>query len=220
MDRREQIAHLSQFVSPRRLDKFHRVLDRRSRYITVVLEDIYQPHNASAVLRSCDGFGFQDVHIIENRNSYKINPKVELGTSGWLSITRYRDGDYNSIKALEALRSRGYRIVATGPPEKASTALEDFALSAGPAALFFGNELDGLTEAVMAAADERLFIPMFGFVESFNLSVACAVTLHHLRHRLNLLDIDIHLSEEEREELLLQWLLGKIKKWRNSDNER
>jgi len=186
------------------------VLDQRTRYITVVLEDIYQPHNASAVLRSCDAFGIQDVHIIENRNTYQVNPKVELGTRQWLSLQRYNRSDNNTAEAAAALKSQGYRIIATSP-HVGNTHLEDFDLSRGKAAFFFGNELNGLSATVCDLADEFMTIPMFGFVESFNISVSCALSLHHLVHALRRSAIDWHLREEECEILMLDWLRNSIK---------
>ncbi len=204
------IPYLSSFVTSERLRKMRAVLAERTRYITIALEDIYQPHNASAVLRSCDGFGIQDVHIIENRNTYEVNPKVELGTKQWLSLTRYSRSEENTTAAVESLRSRGYRIVATSPHAE-DVNLEEFDLSRGKAAFFFGNELDGLSRVLLDAADEFMKIPMFGFVESFNISVSCALTLHHLVHALRASGIDWHIPEEEQELLLLQWLRNSIK---------
>jgi len=217
-ERRQLIAHLSGFLTEERYEKMISILENRTRYLTVVLEDIYQPHNASAVLRSCDGFGVQDVHIIENRNSYKVNPGVELGTSRWLSLTKYNRKGYNSSEAIERLRGQGYRIVATSPHGN-DTPLEEFDLQSGKAALFFGNELDGLTDGVLEEADEFLRIPMYGFVESFNISVSCAITLHHLVYRLRGMPFEWRLTEEEREELLLAWMRRSIKRWKTIEGE-
>jgi tRNA (guanosine-2'-O-)-methyltransferase len=210
-ERRTRIEYLSGFVTERRLARFHEVLNQRTRYITVALEDIYQPHNASAVLRSCDGFGVQDAYIIENRNSYTVNPGVELGTRQWLTLHRFSGEEYNTSRAITRLRSSGYRIVAT-TPHTGDVPLEEFDLTAGPAAFFFGNELDGLSETMLEEADEYMRIPMYGFVESFNISVSCALTLHHLSHRLRGSDLPWRLSGKEREELLLQWLRSSIKR--------
>ena len=184
------------------------VLSRRTRYITVVLEDIFQPHNASAVLRSCDGFGIQDVHIIENRNSFNPNKEVDMGTSQWLSLSRSKPSgaaDSCTRQSLEELKSRGYRIVAT-TPHTDDVDLEDFDLGAGKTAIVFGTELEGISREVEESADEFLKIPMYGFVESFNISVACALTLHHLSWKLRGSDINWKLDEEEREDIMLEWL--------------
>ncbi len=203
--------YLSGFVTEQRLDKIRRVLAQRHRYITVMLEDIYQPHNASAVLRSCDAFGIQDVHIVENRNRYRINPDVELGTAQWLSITRYNAGEHNTAEAVRALRKKGYRIVATAPHSD-DCLLADLDLSPGPVALMFGTELSGLSDQAMELADEFVRIPMHGFVESFNISVSAALSLYDLDRRLRSSDIAFQLTEDEHCEIQGQWLAASIKK--------
>ncbi len=204
--------HLSEFTTEQRLEKINRVLDLRTRYMTVVLEDIFQPHNASAVLRSCDGFGVQNVHIIENRNTFAPTKTVDMGTAQWLSINKYRaeKGTSSTIQTLRKLKSDGYRIVATTPHTN-DVNLEDFDLEKGKFAVVLGTELEGITDDVMNEADEFLKIPMFGFVESFNISVACALILHHLSWKLRDSGIDWKLPDEEREEVLLSWLRGTVK---------
>ncbi|MFW5814722.1 MAG: TrmH family RNA methyltransferase [Spirochaetota bacterium] len=203
------IDYLARFVTEARRARMHAVLAERTRYLTVAVEDIYQPHNASAVLRTCDCFGVQDVHIIENRNEYRLNPGVELGTAQWLTLHRYRDGGNNTHAALESLREAGYRVVAT-TPHTDQVALEEFDLRAGPVALLFGNELEGLSDAALEAADEHLIIPMYGFVESFNISVSAAIVLHHLTHALRASGLDYRLGDEERREIELAWLRSSI----------
>jgi tRNA (guanosine-2'-O-)-methyltransferase len=218
-ERRQRIDYLSGFVTARRLERLRQVLAYRTRYITVALEDIYQAHNASAVLRSCDGFGVQDAYIIENRNTYTVNPGVELGTRQWLTLHRYGAGEYNTSAAAADLRSRGYRIVAA-TPHSGDVPLEEFDLESGPAAFFFGNELDGLTEGMLEEAEEHMRIPMYGFVESFNISVSCALTLHHLSYRLRRSAISWELSGDEREELLLEWLRNSVKRSQEIEEAR
>ena len=109
------ILYLQQFVTERRLKLFDSRLENRTRYLTVVLEDIFQPHNASAVMRSCECFGIQDLHIIENRNAYRINPDVALGSYKWLTLKRYNLPGDNTTRALVLLKQEGYRIVAAMP---------------------------------------------------------------------------------------------------------
>jgi tRNA (guanosine-2'-O-)-methyltransferase len=186
------------------------VLGERTRYITVAVEDIYQPHNASAVLRTCDALGVQDVHIIENRNSYQVNPGVELGTAQWLTLYRHQSGRDNTVAAIEAIRSDGYRIVATSPHARQQT-LEQLDLERGRIALLFGTEMDGLSDTALSLCDEYVAIPMVGFVESFNISVSAALVLYSLTRRLRASRVDYHLSETETEELLLAWLRQSIK---------
>ncbi|HAK44687.1 MAG TPA: TrmH family RNA methyltransferase [Spirochaeta sp.] len=199
--------YLFSFTTENRRNRMGTVLAQRTRYITVVLEDIFQPHNASAVLRSCDGFGIQDVHVIENRNQFNPNKEVDMGTSQWLSISRNKpeNGRSCSAETLERLKKNGYRIVATTPHTN-DTNLEDFDLNPGKTAIVLGTELEGISSDVEAAADEFLKIPMHGFVESFNISVANALILHHLSWKLRNSDIDWKLSEEEQQQIQLEWL--------------
>lgn len=191
---KELINYLSEYITPERKELFEKVLSSRTRYLTVVLEDIYQSQNASAVLRSCDCFGIQDVHIIENRNQFKVNPDVTLGSTKWLNLHHYREKEQNTLDCINHLRNQGYRIVATSPHAN-DTNLEDFDLGKGKAALIFGTELTGISAVVENNADEFLKIPMFGFTESFNISVSAAITLHHLNLRLRQSDIDYLLKE-------------------------
>ena len=203
------VSYLSGFLTERRLARFHEVLEYRTRYITVALEDIYQPHNASAVLRTCDGFGVQDVHIIENRNTYRVNPEVALGSSQWLSLIKYNRNENNTVEAIRSLRARGYRVVAT-TPHRDEVSLEDLDLGAGPLAFLLGNELDGLSEAAIEEADVHMRIPIYGFVESFNISVAAAIILHHTTLALRRSDRAWKLTDEEKQTILLEWVRRSI----------
>lgn len=204
------INYLSEFITPKRKELFYKVLETRTRYITVVLEDIYQAQNASAVLRSCECFGIQDVHIIENRNPYTLNPDVVLGADKWLNLHRYADQEDNTTRAIEQLRREGYRLVATSLNEGA-TLLEEFDLKKGKTAIFFGTELTGLTETVLDQADELLQIPVYGFTDSFNISVSAAIILHHLSHKLRKSAINWKLGNKEGEDILLEWLQRSIR---------
>jgi len=209
--KQELIKYLSGFITPRRLEIFETVLERRTRYITVVLEDIYQSHNASAVLRSCECFGIQDVHIIENRNPYAVNPDVALGSDKWLTINTYSRLKDNTRSAIRSLRKNGYRIVAT-TPHKDSVSVHDFDLSDGKVALMFGTELRGLSEDALKDADEFLHLPMVGFTESLNISVSVAIILFHLTQTLQSLSLNWQLTPLERSEIKLNWLRKSIKK--------
>ena len=208
--RKKIIEELSGFITQRRRELFDRVLDFRTRYITVVLEDIYQSHNASAVLRTCECFGIQDVHIIENRNTYNINPDVVLGATKWLNLKKYNSLDYNTTKTIRDLKERGYRIIATTLNEEA-VPLPNFNLHTGKCALFFGTELTGLTDQVLDEADEFLKIPIYGFTESFNISVSAAIILNQLTMGLHQSDLSWRLSKAEREEQLVDWLKKSIR---------
>lgn len=204
------ITYLQGFISPERLQRMENVLSYRTRYLCVVLEDIFQPHNASAVLRSCDACGVQDVHIIENRNSHRTTSGIELGTAQWLSRHRYRESDNNTLSAIQTLRSRGYRIVATSPHAE-DVPPSDFDLGKGPAALLFGTELNGLSDLAMQEADEFIRIPMHGFVESYNISVSVAIILNRLIERLHNSSVHWQLEEKEIHELRLQYVRNSIR---------
>lgn len=204
------IEHLSGCITESRLSLFKRILAERTRYITVLLEDIYQSQNASAVLRTCDCTGIQDVHIVEQRNEYEINPDVALGSNQWLSLHYYNEKSNNLVTAIDALKKTGYRIVATSPHVEGTTP-ETFDLEKGKAALMFGTELNGLTDQALELADEFIQIPMVGFTESYNISVSAAISLYGLRKRLEDSFLDWRIGEEERAGLLLEWLRTSIK---------
>lgn len=205
------IQYLSQFVGDERLALFGNILEKRTRYLTVVLEDIYQTQNASAVLRTCDCFGLQDIHIIENQNPFKVNARVTLGSTKWLSLYRYNSMQNNTPAALQHLKSKGYRIVAT-IPDPSAVALNDFNLEEGKTALVFGSEKPGISSLAASYADEFLTIPMVGFTDSLNISVSVAVIVHQLTNRLYNSEIQWHLNPDDREEVMLQWLRRQIKR--------
>ena len=209
-EREEIIACLEGFVTENRRDKMARVLDNRTRQLTVVMENIFQPMNASAVLRHCDALGIQDVHIIENSNNWKTNADVDLGTAQWLTINRYNKEENNTVAALRSLKDRGYRIIATSP-HPGGYELDETDLSRGKAAIVFGTEMHGISDLVREEADEFLKIPMVGFVESFNISASCAIILYTLRNKLEKLETDWRLGDEEKRDLYLSWLRKSIK---------
>ena len=204
------LGFLRSFISESRNRKFDKIIRNRTKYLTIVLEDIFQSHNASAVLRSCDCFGIQDVHIIENENIYEVNPDVALGSSKWLSITKYNSTSHNTIECLNHLKNEGYKIVATSPHEN------DFSPDNFPLdqkfALVFGTELKGLSKEAFESADAYIKIPMVGFTESLNISVSAALLLYSLSERLRTSDHDWHLTMEEETETLLQWTRSSIRR--------
>lgn len=202
---------LTPMVNENRLRLIDKILDLRTRYVTLVLEDIYQTHNASAVLRTCDCFGIQDVHIIENRNRYELNPEVELGAAQWLSLHRYNKLKNNTKVAISSLKKAGYRIVAA-TPHKEDADVQDFDLSAGKVAIMLGTEMQGLSKEALDLADEFVKIPMMGFTESFNISVSAAIILYELHYRLRNSDLPWKLHAEEREGIKLQWLRNSVNK--------
>jgi tRNA (guanosine-2'-O-)-methyltransferase len=204
------IEHLGGFVSENRRQRIERVLERRTRCVTVLLEDVYQPHNASAVLRSCECFGVQDVHVFEGRNSYSPSPEVAMGAAQWFDLIMHGTGDETIASCCDELRAKGYRLVAATPAEDAVT-LDDLPVS-GNLAIMLGTEEAGLSAAALQCADERVRIPMQGFTESFNVSVCAAVMLHQLTSRMRAARDDYGLSDEEKQNLKLRWYRNSIKK--------
>ncbi|WP_319273442.1 RNA methyltransferase [uncultured Draconibacterium sp.] len=206
------LEHLSGYLTPNRLELFNKALNMRTRHITVVLEDIYQKQNASAVLRTCDCFGIQDVHIIEDRNEFQVNREIAMGASKWLSLHKYNSQEHNALDTIQSLKKQGYRIVATTPHTN-DQELQDFDITKGKTALVFGSELPGITETIMQEADEFLKIPMYGFTESFNISVSAAIILHHLTMRMrDSKNLDWQLSDAEKNELKMEWIRKTIKR--------
>jgi len=198
------LAFLTQFITDERRQRFEEILDYRTRHVTVVLEDIFQPHNASAVLRSCELRGIQDVHIVENMNHYDVNPEVVMGSTKWLNLYHYEGKEFNTPDAYGLLHERGYKIVATCPHRDDFT--PDTLPLDQPIALVFGTEKLGLSDYAVENADMHVRIPMFGFTESYNISVSAALLLYSLTNRLhNSTDIPWRLTEEERNALRLTW---------------
>ena len=196
----------SQFFSDQRRALFDRLAPLRTRHISVVLEDIYQSHNASAVLRSCDCFGVQDVHVVETHNTFNPAGDVAVGASKWVDYYRHA----TIAQAYSHLRSHGYRIVATLPHER-DTLIGDLDLSQ-PVALVFGTELTGLTPEAIAGADAYVKIPMYGFTESFNISVCAALSLFSLTERMRQMpQLHWQLDDDALLDLKLHWAMQTIR---------
>lgn len=202
-EKNKLLNYLFSFLTDKRKDLFEKVIAQRTRHITVVLEDIYQPHNASAVLRTCDLTGVQDVHIIENENIYEVNPEVAMGSSKWLNLIIYKNFENNIAEAYKQLRKNGYRIFAT-TPHKNDKCLEEISIE-GKMAFIFGTEMRGLTDNAIQHADEYVRIPMVGFTESYNISVSAALILYTITQKIRNSELKWQLDEDERIEILLEW---------------
>jgi tRNA (guanosine-2'-O-)-methyltransferase len=203
---KEDKAVLNEFyeiISLSKQEMYDRIAAERTKHITVVLENIHQEHNASAVLRSCDCFGIQDLHVIEKNNQYKVQRDIALGAGRWVDLYNYDKGTQPSIDCIHKLKAQGYKIVATTPHTK-DVNINDLNLEQ-PIALVFGTEHVGISPEIIEMADEFVKIPMYGFSESFNISVSVAITLNTIRHRLENSAITWKLSEEEQTLLKLKW---------------
>ena len=209
-DDKDIIAFLSGLVTEQRLRRFDETLSERTRYISVCLEDIFQSQNASAVLRSCECLGIQDVHIIENYNPYIINPMVVKGSDRWLSLYRYNSSGNNSIEAVTQLKASGYRVVATSL-QTGSTDLEAFDVSRGKTVIIFGNEHKGVSQDLLEQADECIKISMCGFTQSFNISVSAGIILYHLVQKIKKSAVDWQLTSAERNKIFAEWLTKSVK---------
>lgn len=207
---KELLEYLSTYVTDNKKEKFDRVLDLRTRFLTVVLENIVQPHNVSAVIRSCECFGVQDVHVIERDDPYKINRKIVMGASKWLSLYKYGSEKNNTFVCLNSLKEKGYKIIATTPHE-GNINLEDFPLNQ-KVALVYGNEKEGLSRKACDMADGFLKVPMQGFTESLNISVCAAVCLHYLTSKIRSSAVKWKLTDEEKDEIRLDWVRSVIRR--------
>lgn len=204
------IEYLEQFVTENRRNLFKQVINERTRHFTVAIEDICQPHNSSAVVRSCDVFGIQDLHVIESNYQFYASNQVAKGAQKWLNFLLFnKRNTNNTLDCIADLKSKGYKIIAT-TPHNDSCLLYDFDINQ-KSAFFFGVEKDGLSNDVLDNADGFLKIPMVGFTESLNISVAAAIVLQDVTQRLKKSDVDWQLSVQEKEQLYLEWLEKSIK---------
>ncbi|PRX42813.1 TrmH family RNA methyltransferase [Salegentibacter salegens] len=209
MQKTTLLDHLETFLTPRRISLFDKVIAERTNHFTVATQDVYQLHNTSAVIRSCEVFGIQNIHVVEERKPKRIDREIAMGAQKWVDVNRYS----TSKECIKELRAKGYQIVATTPYGE-STALKDFDIEK-PSAIFFGTEKDGLSDEILNEADCRLNIPMFGFTESLNISVSAAIILQSITSRLKSSEINWQLSEEDKISLKYEWLKKCIK---NSDS--
>jgi tRNA (guanosine-2'-O-)-methyltransferase len=201
------LEHLESYLTPARREKFQRVLAQRTKHFTVATEDVYQLHNTSAVIRSCDVFGIQEVSIVEEQNTKRIDREIAMGAQKWVDLNRY-----HSVKScISDLKQKGYQIVAT-TPHRNDCNLQDFDITK-KACFFFGRETEGLSQEVLEAADSYLKIPMVGFTESLNISVSAAIILQHVTNALRQSDLPWQLTEAEQFYKRLDWCKKTIKSY-------
>jgi tRNA (guanosine-2'-O-)-methyltransferase len=199
------LEFLENILTDNRKERFLNVLKNRTNHFTIAVEDIFQMHNTSAVMRSCEVFGIQELNVIEQRYGKSIDKEIAMGAQKWVDINAF-----DSISGcVDSLKAKGYQIIATTPHEN-DCLMDDFDISK-PSALFFGTERDGLSEEILQKADGFLKIPMVGFTESLNISVSAAIIIQNLMHRLRNSDINWQLSEEEILKKRLQWARSSIK---------
>ena len=209
MNKSELLKELHEFLNPTRIQRFEEVLANRTRHFTVAVENIFQSHNASAVLRTCDCFGLQDLHVIANENKYNLSKDVAMGAEKWVDLHSYYQKDNNTQDCIDALRKQGYQIVATTPHSN-DVMLPDFDVSQ-KSAFFFGTEISGLSDLVLEQADSFVRIPMYGFTESYNISVSAALVLHDVVTRLKKSEVNWMLSEGELQDKRIDWAVKSLK---------
>lgn len=201
----EYLAFLEDILTENRKERFLNVLKNRTNHLTVAVEDVFQLHNTSAVMRSCEVFGIQKLHVIEERFGKKIDKQIAMGAQKWVDILRYE----NSENCIKSLKDKGYQIIATTPHTE-ECLLADFDISK-PSCLFFGTEKEGLSEEIMKNADGFLKIPMVGFTESLNISVSAAIIIQDLTEKLRKSDVKWQLTDDEILEKRLDWAKNSIK---------
>ena len=206
----EIAEHLKEFVVKERRELFEAKIKERTQHLTIVLENIFQGRNISASIRSADCFGIQDVHIIENDNFFNDDSEVSMGAEKWITTKRYNQYKHNSIEAIKKLRAEGYQIIAT-TPHKTDCSLYDLDITEKKMALFFGSEVKGCSKQTLELADKKMKIPMYGFTESYNISVSVSLSLQHLTYKMRRSDIDWGLPMDQQNKVMLQWLRNSIK---------
>lgn len=197
-----------ELITPNKITLFDRIAAERTRFVTIALENIYQEHNASAVLRTCDCFGIQDLHVIEKDNQYQIQRDIALGSGRWVDIHNFNQELNPTKDCIHQLKQRGYQIVATTPHTDAYD-VHNLPIDK-PLAFFFGTERQGLSDEMMDAADLHVRIPMYGFTESFNVSVCAALCLYELTTRIRETVPNHLLTEDEKIDIYFDWLVNSI----------
>lgn len=196
------LAAFYNIVSESKQEMYDRIASERTRYVAVVMENILKDHNASAIMRNCDCFGIQNLHTIEKNVDYVVQREIAKGASNWIDLHSHSTGENPGLECIEGLKKQGYQIVCTSP--HTDQTIEDIPLDQ-PIALVFGTEVHGISEDILEVADHTIRLPMYGFTESFNVSVSAALSLNTLRNRLSNSNIDWNLSHEEQVQLKIRW---------------
>ncbi len=196
------LAEFYDIITESKMEKYEHIASERTKHITIVMENIQKDHNASAVLRTCDCFGIQNLHAIEKSVNYEIQRDIALGAGNWVDLHSHSNGDSPTKNCLIELKQKGYQIIATSPHTERS--IQDLDITQ-PIALVFGTEKHGISKETEEYADQLVKIPMYGFTESFNISVSAAIALNILRTKLQNSDINWKLSEDEQVSLKIKW---------------
>lgn len=209
MTKKDIINELKEFVLPERISTFQNVLAQRTRYISLLIENVFQSHNASAIIRTAEAMGIQDLYVYERKNNFNPNDEISMGAHKWLNIKKYNETEQSVSEVISELKNKGYRIVATALHDNAYD-IEHIDLNKGKIVFLFGTEKEGLTAEIKSQAEEFVKIPMFGFTESFNVSVSVGIVLYSVIRKLQKNNINYKLTEEERETIMVEWLVKSI----------
>jgi tRNA (guanosine-2'-O-)-methyltransferase len=204
--KKELIEFLSLRITQARRLKMDEVILNRTRHVTLVLENIFQDHNASAIMRSAECLGMQDIHLVQDKCKFSVSDGVALGSSNWVDIHRYA----STPQAFDQLKAQGYKMVVTSP--NTDMMLEDLPIDQ-KIALVFGTEREGVTEYAQKHADALIKIPMYGFTQSYNVSISVALCLYHIIPKVHTSSIPWQISEEERIDIMLSWIRRSIRGW-------
>ena len=205
----ELIPYLRTFVTPERDARIQSVLANRTRHFTIVLEDLFQTQNISAVMRTSECYGIQDVHIVEKEYEFTIHQAISMGANKWLTLHNYPNEPGNVKRCADQLHAAGYKLVATLPAEN-SLFLHDLPVE-DKTAFWFGTELTGLSDEAIACCDCAVKIPMYGFTESFNISNSVAILVSNMVERLHHSNVNWQLSDDEITEQTFEWLCKSIR---------
>ena len=203
---RERLDYLTKFITDERREVLQRTVDSRTHYMRILTENMFHPQNASAIMRHCEAFGIQQIHTVEDRCKFDPSVNIVRGTQKWVDVEHHD----TTAEALATLKAEGYRIVAT-TPHRCSATPETFDVTKGKFTLVFGTEHAGISDEVIAAADDFLMIPMCGMVESLNVSASAAILIYMLSERIRQTVDGWQLTEAEKLKLLTRWTMSSVR---------
>ena len=203
---KERLDYMNEFITEERKEVLQRTVSQRTHYMRIMTENMFHPQNASAIMRHCEAFGIQQIHTVEDRCKFDPSVNIVRGTHKWVDVEHHE----NTAEALAALKAEGYRIVAT-TPHRCSATPERFDVTKGKFALVFGTEHAGISDEVIAAADDFLMIPMCGMVESLNVSASAAILIYMLSERIRQTVDGWQLSDSEQLKLRTRWTMSSVR---------
>ncbi len=207
--KREFYEMLSKELTPHKKALFEEKVRHRTRHFTLGLENMMKTQNASALMRTADAFGVQRVDVYDKEERWSVSSGISKGVEKWLDVSffnTYDEGD--ALTWATRLKEKGHKLYVTALDAKARpvNSLDPKV----PATICFGNEKEGASATLLEAADETVYIPMQGFVESFNVSVSCGIVMHHMTLGMERAGIARGLEPEDELDTLIQWALRTV----------